>query len=355
MIARYAKGDGPNARADATYDVVVVGGGPAGLSAALILGRCRRRVIVLDSGHPRNAAALAMHGYLTRDGIAPRKLLEIGRAELASYKVEVRDTEVISARCLAPEHPASPGPAFEVTAANGEAFASRKLLLATGVNDILPEIEGIADFYGRGVHHCPYCDGWEHRDGHLIAYGKGAPAAGLALSLKTWSDHVTACTDGGRLSPEDKQKLQDNGIALRTQRIARLEGTGEVLQRVVLKSGPPLACDALFFNTGHAQHSKLPEMLGCPPREKGAVPTHDKQRTEVPGLFLAGDADDDVQFVIVAAAEGARAAVAINRELQDEDRSTPRPPQDVPTLRLHDDGRGRARAGRRTSRGGGSR
>ena len=135
----------------------------------------------------------------------------------------------------------------------------------------------------------------------------------------------------------------------------RLEGTGEVLQRVVFKSGPPLACDALFFNTGHTQHSKLPEMLGCPPREKGAVPTHDKQRTEVPGLFLAGDADDDVQFVIVAAAEGARAAVAINRELQDEDRSTPRPPPDVPALRLHDDGEGRPRAGRRTSRRDGSR
>jgi len=238
--------------------VVIVGGGPAGLSAALILGRCRRRVMLLDSGHPRNAAALAMHGYLTRDGIAPRKLLELGRAELASYGVEVRDSEVVSARRLAPEGPAGPEPSFEVTTEDGVAFPSRKLLLATGVKDILPEIEGIADFYGRGVHHCPYCDGWEHRDGHLVAYGNGAPAAGLALSLKTWSDHVTACTDGGKLSPEDRQKLEDNGIALRTQRIARLEGTGEVLQHVVFKSGPPLACDALFFNTGHTQHSKLP-------------------------------------------------------------------------------------------------
>jgi len=131
---------------------------------------------------------------------------------------------------------------------------------------------------------------------------------------------VTACTDGKRVGPGDRDRLSRNGIALRTERVARLDGSDEGLQRVVFRSGEPLECDALFFNTDQVQRSELPTMLGCEAKENNQVSTRDKQRTCIPGLFLAGDADGDVQFVIVAAAEGARAATAINRELQDEDR-----------------------------------
>jgi len=337
MIAHRSRGKGPG-QPRASYDVLIVGGGPAGLSAALMLGRCRRRVLILDSGHPRNAAAQAMHGYLTRDGIAPCELLKLGRAEVAAYQVEVLDTEVVSAQLLPPC--VQPGclPEFEVTTVEGRSFFSRKLLLATGTRDVLPEIEGIDQYYGRAVHHCPYCDGWEHRDEHLVAYGEGPAAAGLALSLKRWSDRITACTDGRKIKAEDKKRLDDNSIALRIERIARLAGSDGVLHRVEFEDGPPLECDALFFNTGQTQHSKLPTMLGCQPRERGMIPTHGKQQTNVPGLFLAGDADDDVQFVIVAAAEGTRAAVAINRELQDEDREMAQRASHVPELRLYDDG-----------------
>ena len=211
--------------------------------------------------------------------------------------------------------------------ADGRTFRSRKLLLATGVRDVLPPIAEADQFYGRGVHHCPYCDGWEHRDQSLVAYGAGRPAIGLALSLRTWSERVTACTDGKRVAPKDRQRLERNGIALRTEPIARLEGAGGSLQRVVFEAGPPLECDALFFNTEQFQRSALPERLGCERAEGNQVRTHDKQRTRRPGLFLAGDADGDVQFVIVAAAEGARAAVAINRDLQDEDRGEAREPR----------------------------
>jgi thioredoxin reductase len=305
------------------YDVIVVGGGPAGLSAALVLGRCRRRVLVIDSGRPRNEAARLMHGYLTRDGTPPKELLRMGRDELARYGVEVLDGEVDDARDL---QTADGRTSFEVTTADGRTLRSRKLLLATGVRDVLPSFEGADLFYGRGVHHCPYCDGWEHRDGSLVAYGAGRPAIGLALSLRTWSDRVTACTDGKRVAPKERRRLERNGIALRTEPIARLEGSDESLQRVAFETGPPLECDALFFNTEQFQRSALPDRLGCEPKDGNQFRTHDKQRTGRPGLFLAGDADGDVQFVIVAAAEGARAAVAINRDIQDEDRGEARVP-----------------------------
>src|SRR6185503_11154078 len=148
------------------FDVIIVGAGPAGLSAAQILGRCRRRVLVCDSGHPRNAASHALHGYLTRDGIAPGEFLEIGRIQLLRYTtVELRSTSVTEARRV--------NKLFEITLQSGERLTSRKLLLATGVVDDLPLLEGLQGFYGTSVFHCPYCDGWEIRDQPLAIYGRG--------------------------------------------------------------------------------------------------------------------------------------------------------------------------------------
>ena len=296
------------------YDVIIVGGGPAGLSAALVLGRCRRRVLVCDAGRPRNAAARHLHNFLTRDGIDPRELLRLGRAELEHYGVEFRAAEVTAARRTKPA-------GFTVTLADKRTESARKLLLATGVTDALPAVDGARDYYGRGVHLCPYGDAWEYRDQPLAAYGAdGDAAAGLALMLTTWSARVTACTNGARVGVRDRRRLERNGVALRTEPLARLEGDGHHLRRLAFDAGPPLDCAAFFFNTDQAQRSPLPAMLGCAPARAGRhVATGKKQRTRVPGLFLAGDAGGDVQFVIVAAAEGATAATALNRELQDED------------------------------------
>lgn len=295
------------------FDAAIVGGGPAGLSAALVLGRCRRRVVVFDHGRPRNRRAAAVHGFLGHDGIDPRDLRALGRREAAFYGVVFVDREATAVRCL-------PGDVttFEVSA-EGTVVRVRKLLLATGVSDTVPQIGNIEAFYGTSVHHCPYCDGWEHRDQRLVAFGEGSAAIGLALLLKVWSKSVTACTHGGSCAVQDLQRLNGCGIPCRTEPVIRLEGDGGILQQIVFAEGPPLACDALFFHSDHFQHSPLPAMAGCRMKDDAHVHTSPKQSTGVRGLYLAGDADGDVQFAIVAAAEGATAATAINKELVEED------------------------------------
>src|SRR3954463_5629140 len=295
------------------YDVVIVGAGPAGLSAALMLGRSRRRVLVCDTGRPRNAASHAMHGFLSRDGMAPREFLAIAREQLRQYDtVEVRDVEVTAAACESDSR-------FHVTLADGSRVACRKLLIATGVVDNLPELPGFREFYGISVFHCPYCDGWEVRDRPLAVYGRGARGLGLSLELTGWSRDLVLCTDGpSELPPDDLARLKRNGIAVREDRVVRLEG-GDRLERIVFASGDPLPCAAVFFTTGQTQQSTLAHRLGCEINEKGTVRTGKYEATHLSGLYVAGDASRAVQWVVVAAAEGAEAAFAINSDLLKED------------------------------------
>lgn len=300
------------------YDVVVVGGGPAGLSAALVLGRCRRRTLVVDAGQWRNAASRAMHNYLSRDGVRPGNLLTIGREEIARYGVEFRPGFVEKVRPVADGH--------EVCIEGGLCFSTRAILLATGVRDMLPAVEHVQAFYGLGVHHCPYCDAWPYRDKPMAAYGRakvGRRALGLAENLLTWTPRVTALTDGAELEPTQRRRARRLGIAVRTERLARLLGPSgpprpgheDHLAAVEFVDGPPLVVDAFFFNTLQVQRSGLATQLGCKVAENGGVERDARQRTCVPGVYVAGDASRDVQFVVVAAAEGAKAATAINADL----------------------------------------
>ena len=291
------------------YDVVIVGAGPAGLSAALVLGRCRRSVLVCDNGHPRNEASHAMHGFLTRDGMPPLEFLRLARDELRPYAtVQVRDVTVTDTRCE--------NSRFVTTLETGEQVESLKLLIATGVRDCVPPIAGISNLYGRSVFHCPYCDGWEVRDQPLAVYGKGEKGYGLSLELTAWSSDILLCTDGSsELEPRQIERLARNGITVREEKVVRLEGHDGMLQRIAFEGIEPAARRALFFTTGQYQQSPLAIQLGCVFNDKGTVRTGRYESTHLRGLYVAGDASRAVQWVVVAAAEGAEAAFAINTDL----------------------------------------
>jgi thioredoxin reductase len=290
-------------------DVIIVGAGPAGLSAALILGRCLRRVLICDTGKPRNAASQALHGFFTRDGTPPLEMLRLGRQQLRTYDtIELRDITVSEATRL--------DEGFEVVLEDGTRERSRMLLIASGVVDKLPEIEGLDRFYGRSIFHCPYCDAWEVRGTALAVYGRTRGGVELALKLKTWSPDVVLCTDGrARIRPRDLERLTTEGIAVHRERVARLEGTEGQLERIVFRDGSSIERHALFLSTGQRQHCPLPQTLGCEFTRTGAVRTGKYEVTRVPGLYVAGDASRDLQLAIVAAAEGAQAAFAINTAL----------------------------------------
>jgi len=282
------------------------------LSAALVLGRCCRKVLVVDAGNPRNVRSHAVHGFLTRDGLRPTEFLAMARDQLAPYGVECRDGTVMEIDRA--------GGGFRAALLDGSHAESRKVLLATGVVDRLPDLEGIEEMYGVSVHHCPYCDGWEHRDGRIAVYGAGKSGSGLAVAMKTWTRDVVMCSDGpSRLTGEFREKLQRNGIDVYERKISRLEGTLGKLERIVFEDGTELPRTALFFGTGNLQRSVLPQSIGCKLTPKGAVRTGRDQRSTCPGIFVAGDAAEDSQYVMVAAAEGAKAAMHINTELIEED------------------------------------
>ena len=294
------------------YDVIIVGGGPAGLNAALVLGRCRRSVLVFDSNQHRNAVSHAMHGFLSRDGLPPRELLRIGREQLQPYGVEVKDIEISTA--------VQREGGFELATVQGEIFRSRKLLLATGITDNLPELEGFSELYGVSAFHCPYCDGWENRDKRIVAYARGEEVADFALTLRPYTADLIVCTDGPcELNQDEQAQLAHHGIPLIEKRVARLEGAAGQLARIVFVDGEALDRDTLFFHLGQKQRSPLAARLGCTVSDEKGAQADANSATEIPGLFIAGDATRDVQQVIVAAAEGAKAAFEINMALRDED------------------------------------
>jgi thioredoxin reductase len=291
------------------FDVIIVGGGPAGLSASLILARCLRKIIVFDTHKPRNRFSEKMHGYLSRDGYNPNDFLEEGRKDLLKYGVEIIDAEII--------HSTS-GELMEVVDEFSNVYYGRKLLIATGLVDTLPPLEGIGPLYGKSVHHCPYCDGYESRNKAIGIYGFGKSGAGMADLLSNWSDDVILLTDGKKITKWDHDRLQVHGIKVDYRRIRRLEGSDGELHGVIFKDGSFLERDKLFFTSSKYQRSHIAEQLNCGFTRKGVVKTDRFQQTNIPGVYVAGDACRDVQLVINAAAEGAKAAVIINKALESE-------------------------------------
>ncbi len=293
-------------------DVIIIGGGPAGLNAAVVLGRCRRKVLVFDTLQQRNRWSHGMHNYLTRDDFLPTDFIKICHTEIAKYGIVLLLNRIVKAR-------KNNEGIFEVNSEDGQTFYSKKLLIATGLADNVPPIEGFLEMYGRSVFHCPYCDGWEVRDKKLGVYARNKNGGDLAINLKAWSPHVTLYTDGkNKLKPQQEKELEALSIPVVRLPIARLQGNDGQLQNIVFTNGHTQPCDALFFVNGYTQQCNLAETFDCEVSSKGVIVTNRYQQTSTPGLYVAGDADKDMHLVVVAAAEGAKAGVTINKELQKE-------------------------------------
>jgi thioredoxin reductase len=297
-------------------DVIVVGGGPAGLSAALVLGRCLRRVLVCDAGNPRNRSARIFNGYLSRDGSTPGEFLEVSRAQLQRYRetVELRTVKVT-------EVERGEG-RFTVTLETGEHFDTRMLLLASGLVDELPQIENLREFYGRSVHSCPYCDGWEVRGRSLAVAGGNQQAADLAIELLLWSKDVVLCANGPlACDGKTRDTLERLDLRVIETAIARLEGTDGELAGVRFADGSYLPRAALFFSPGQHQRSPFAEQLGLDVCEQDNCIQcgEGTATTNVPGVYAAGNCTRGIQLVIGAVAEGMQAAFAINNALLEAD------------------------------------
>ena len=284
------------------FDVAIVGGGPAGLAAALVLGRMRRRVLLLDADDPAHRVSDAVHGLFGHDGTPPLELRRIAREQLRPYEsVIVRMVTVEEARVT---------PSGFNVLAGGTTSEAGVLLLATGMRYELPRIEGVAEIWARGAYHCPYCHGWEVRGEPLAAHGAGATH--LALLLTSLSDDVVLLTDGNSdLDPDEAEQLRETGVVIRNDPVARLEAEGGKLARVVFADGSTDDRTGLFFVPSFTP-SPLPAQLGCELDESGAVVIDEDGRTSVPGVFTAGDATTDKKAVVLAAAAASRAAYSIN-------------------------------------------
>jgi thioredoxin reductase len=298
------------------YDVIVVGAGSAGLSAALTLGRCRRRVLVADGGAPRNAPSGGVHGFLSRDGIKPAELLRLSREQLAPYPtVEIKELKITA---LAKQ---ARGFAAHGRTAQGHAWAgtARRILLATGVDDLLPPLPGFRELWGAGVLHCPYCHGYEVRDQPLAVYGRGKNVVGLALLLTNWSTDVVVVTDGpSHLTRYARQRLRRHHIEVHEKPLARLVGGPKGLRCIEFTDGTYLERTALFLHAPQEQRSPLAAELGARITGKGAVWVDKNSQTTVVGLYAAGDTVPGQQQALLAAGAGAKAAICLNEALTKE-------------------------------------
>lgn len=295
-----------------SVDVLVVGGGPAGLSAALTLGRVRRRVLVASDGPPRNATSPAAHNIFTRDGIAPAELLEIGREQLEPYDVHFRDERVVDA------HRGEDG-RFEATFAGGATVTARRIVLAVGVRDILPDVPGLAEAWGAGVFHCPYCHGWEVSGRPLGVMGAGDQGLHLVRLVRGLSDDVVWFTGGAELGEGVAEALADNGVRIRREPVASVQATGGGLRSVTLEGGEVLDRAGLFVVAPQELASDLGERLGCPTTESGRIQADPTGRTPVEGVFVAGDAAPGMQSIPFALMGGSMAGAMINHDLIGEE------------------------------------
>ncbi len=316
--------DGRSTAVDDRYDAVIVGGGAAGLSAALVLGRARRRVAVIDAGQPRNAPAEHMQGFLGSDGLPPAELLARGRAEVAGYGVaQLAGTVASVARC---DHVAGSTPSvrlFKVALTDGTVLETRAVLVTTGLRDGLPDVPGVRERWGRDLLHCPYCHGYEVADQPvgILAGDPASTAESLAHAhlIRQWSDDVVFFANGATVTSAQHEQLVARAISVVADPVVRLAVENDRLAGVVVEGGRTVARTVVFVRPRFVPNDSLLVDAGCAVGETGWVQVDATGATTVPGLWAAGNATNPRAQVITAAGEGSAAAIAINNSLVDED------------------------------------
>ncbi|QSB05636.1 NAD(P)/FAD-dependent oxidoreductase [Natronoglycomyces albus] len=297
-----------------TYDVAIIGGGAAGLSAAVALARSLRQVLVIDDGQPRNAVSHAAHNVLGREGVDPQELLATGRGEAERFGAQFRNDRAVAARRTEI--------GFEVDLAGGQSVAARRVLLATGLSDQLPDLPGVRKFWGTTVLHCPYCHGWEVKGQRIGILASGPMSIHQALLFRQLSDDVTLFAhDMPDPGEQAWAELDALGITVVTGEVARLEGD-DAVRSVVLASGEDFAADAVVVAPRFIAHTQLYEQLGGTVEQhpQGAfIPTQERGQTEIPGVWAAGNSSDLMAMVSMAASAGVLAGVAINVDLATEE------------------------------------
>jgi thioredoxin reductase len=294
-----------------TQDVIVIGGGAAGLSAALVLSRARRSVTVIDAGQPRNAPATHMHGFLSRDGLPPQDLLALGRDEIRMYGAELVNgtaTDIYRADT-----------GFRVERDAAAPLSARRVLVTTGLRDEIPDIPGARERWGRDLLHCPYCHGYEVRDRPLGVLGGMPDAVEHALLVRQWSDDVVYFPHTDNMNDDDAARLRARGVDVVEGVVARLVITDDQLRGIALMDGQVVPRTAIFVRPRFVPNSDLLIALGAETDSRGWVVADTSGRTSVPGVYVAGNAVDPRAQVITAAGEGSAAAIAINADLVNDD------------------------------------
>lgn len=296
-------------------ECIIIGGGPAGLNAALVLGRARRQTVLFDNNDARNKVTHESHGFITRDGVTPKEFREAAHNDIRKYpSVKIKKETII-------EVYKEENGLISVKTADGQIISSKKLIFATGLKERLPNIEGVRAFYGKSLFSCPYCDGWEQRDQPLVLISENAHAVHMAKMIYQWSKDLIICTNGNKtISDEDKLVFERKGILVREEKIARLHGTDGKLEKIIFEDGHEISRTGGFVTTELYQGNQFGASLGCALNENDGIIVDTLGKTNINGVFAAGDTSfSGPSQLIIAASEGVRAAAGVNSELTMEE------------------------------------
>ncbi|SER25363.1 Thioredoxin reductase [Gracilibacillus ureilyticus] len=295
-------------------DCAIIGGGPAGLNASLVLGRARRNVILFDNNQARNSVTQESHGFITRDGVTPTEFRKLAQQDIHKYP----SAEIVQSTVDKIEKEKEG--LFKISTRQEKVYYSKKVILAFGLRENLPNIEGLKDYYGKSVFSCPYCDGWELRDKPLVLFGESEHVVHMAKMIYQWSKDLIICTNGKQLIPEDEARLfKSKGLKIKEDRISHLSGSDGKLAKVFFEDGTELSRTGGFVTTELKQPNNLASSLGCKLEGDLGITVDNLGRTNVEGIYAAGETSTGPAQLIISAGHGVRAAAGVNYELTMEE------------------------------------